>query len=95
MEAMEASARAIEAALPQGFSGDAHALLVSVYKDESRDIHLRIDAAKAAIRYEKPALSATELKGDENKPLTVQTVERIIVRPKASDPNSGSVPPAA
>jgi hypothetical protein len=42
------------------FDGDAHALLVCIYKDQSRDISLRLDAAKAAIRFEKPALGAVE-----------------------------------
>jgi hypothetical protein len=42
------------------FEGDAHALLVLIYKDQTRDISLRLDAAKAAIRFEKPALGAVE-----------------------------------
>lgn len=42
------------------FEGDAHALLVCIYKDQSRDIALRLEAAKAAIRFEKPALGAVE-----------------------------------
>jgi hypothetical protein len=37
---------------------DAHALLVSVYKDPSQPLDLRIDAAKAAIPFEKPRLSS-------------------------------------
>lgn len=41
------------------FEGDAHALLILVYKDPSQPIELRADAAKAAIRYEKPALAST------------------------------------
>ena len=34
------------------------ALLMAVYKDQAHEIELRIDAAKAAVRYEKPALSS-------------------------------------
>jgi len=45
------------------FDGDAHALLVAVYKDKRNDIELRVDAAKAAIGFEKPRLQATEHKG--------------------------------
>ena len=41
------------------FEGDAHALLMLVYKDPSQPIELRTDAAKSAIRYEKPALAST------------------------------------
>lgn len=46
------------------FTGDGHALLVAVYKNEKFPIELRADCAKAAIRYEKPALSAVENTGD-------------------------------
>jgi hypothetical protein len=53
----------IEDALgPQAFPGDAHALLVAVYKDESQLIDLRVQAAKAAIGYEKPRLTAVDAK---------------------------------
>jgi hypothetical protein len=42
------------------FEGDAHSLLIAIYKDGSMPIGLRLDAAKAAVRYEKPALAAVE-----------------------------------
>jgi hypothetical protein len=58
--AMAEAAKAVEGAIAEAFSGDAHALLMAVYKDPSRDMALRVDAAKAAIRYEKPALSSIE-----------------------------------
>jgi DNA-binding PadR family transcriptional regulator len=45
------------------FEGDAHSLLIAVYKDESRPIELRLEAAKAAIRFEKPALAAVDTHG--------------------------------
>jgi hypothetical protein len=41
------------------FKGDAHAFLMMVYKDPSLPLALRLDAAKAAIPFEKPALPAT------------------------------------
>ena len=59
--AMEATAQAIADSIPEAFAGDAHALLIAIYKDPSRPIELRADAAKAAIRYEKPAMAAIEL----------------------------------
>jgi hypothetical protein len=59
-EAMQEIAEAIEGAIPAAFEGDAHALLMAVYKDPERPIDLRVDAAKAAIRYEKPALAAVD-----------------------------------
>jgi hypothetical protein len=42
------------------FEGDAHSLLIAVYKDRSHPIELRLEAAKAAIRFEKPALGSIE-----------------------------------
>ena len=57
-----AVADAIEAALPGAFEGDAHAYLMSVYKDPSQETTARIQAASKAIGYEKPALSSVEAK---------------------------------
>jgi hypothetical protein len=57
---MQEAAKKIEAAVPDAFDGDGHALLVAIYKDPSHPIQLRLDAAKAAIRYERPRLAATE-----------------------------------
>jgi len=42
------------------FEGDAHALLIAIYKDNSLPLNLRLDAAKAAIRFEKPAMTAVD-----------------------------------
>jgi hypothetical protein len=56
------------------FDGDAHALLMSVYKDTEQPIDIRIDAAKAAIRYEKPALSNVEATGKDGGNLVVEIV---------------------
>jgi hypothetical protein len=39
-------------------AGDAHALLMAVYKDSRQPIELRVAAAKAAIGFEKPRLSS-------------------------------------
>jgi len=60
-EKAEAAAQAIGSAIEGAFEGDAHALLMTIYKDPKQDIDLRIEAAKAAIRYEKPALAAVDL----------------------------------
>ncbi len=50
-----------EIANTEPFEGDAHAFLMSVYKDQSNSTVLRMDAAAKAIRYEKPALQATAI----------------------------------
>jgi hypothetical protein len=44
------------------FIGDAHAFLVYCYKNPKFDLKERIDAAKAAIRFEKPALASVDNK---------------------------------
>ncbi len=62
-EAMQEAAQKIAAAILDAFEGDSHALLASIYKDPSQPIQLRLDAAKAAIAYERPRLAATELSG--------------------------------
>ncbi len=61
--AAQEAARKLEAVIPGAFEGDSHAFLVSVYKDPAHPIERRLDAAKAAIPYEKPRLSTTELSG--------------------------------
>jgi hypothetical protein len=60
--ATETAARTISEALGTAFEGDAHAFLMAVYKNEANPIDIRIDAAKAAIRFEKPSLAALEAK---------------------------------
>ncbi len=47
---------------PSDFDGDAHALLMAVYRDSTHPLSLRIDAAKAALPYEKPRLSTLDAK---------------------------------
>jgi hypothetical protein len=42
------------------FEGDAHFLLMLIYKDVRQPMAIRLDAAKAAIGYEKPRLQAIE-----------------------------------
>ena len=58
--AVREAAKKIEAAIPDAFQGDGHALLMSVYKDPSIDLAVRIDCAKAALPFEKPRLSPVE-----------------------------------
>jgi hypothetical protein len=63
--AVAAAARKITAALgDDAFQGDAHALLMAVYKDPQQPSELRLEAARAAIGYEKPKLAAVETKID-------------------------------
>lgn len=73
------AAEQIGGAIPGAFDGDAHALLMTVYKDPLKEWPLRVDAAKAAIRYEKPALASATLQADVKAQFT--HLKRTLVRP--------------
>src|SRR5215217_4017854 len=57
--ALAAATEAVSA-LPGGFKGDAHSLLMMIYKDPMQPMNLRLDAAKGAAPYEKPRLAQVE-----------------------------------
>jgi hypothetical protein len=64
-QAAAAAASKIAVALGEdAFDGDAHAFLMAVYKNDRLPVELRMDAARAAIGYEKPRLAAVEAKVD-------------------------------
>ena len=42
---------------PGAFLGDAHSLLVSVYKNPHLPLEIRVEAARAALAYQKPRLA--------------------------------------
>lgn len=61
---MQETAEKVAAALgTELFDGDAHTLLMLTYKNTSLPLDVRIDAAKAAIPYEKHRLAAIEHSG--------------------------------
>lgn len=75
--------------IPRVFKGDAHAFLTAVYKNEDLDLKMRLDAATAAIGYEKPRLAAVNHSGDPDNPVQWRnTIEVVIVDPA----KSGSAP---
>jgi hypothetical protein len=56
-----AAAEKISSVLGQdAFEGDAHALCMAIYKDCKQPIQLRLQAAQAALPYEKPKLSSID-----------------------------------
>ena len=57
----------LEAVMPNCYKGDAHSLLIAVYKDTNQPWPMRIDAAKAAIRFEVPALANLQHKEDDEQ----------------------------
>lgn len=54
---------ALQAAGLEPFEGDAHAFLMAVYKNPAHETETRLEAAKAAIRYEKPSLASIDHTG--------------------------------
>jgi hypothetical protein len=61
---MQAMVEKVSAVIEGAFEGDAHTFLMAVYKNPDLELPIRVDAAKAAIRYEKPALAAMEMKAE-------------------------------
>jgi hypothetical protein len=73
-EAATAAAMAlIGGTIPDAFAGDAHAFLVSVYKNPEIDLHSRLYAAKAALPYEKPRLQAVAFANGGEEPLRARS----------------------
>ena len=78
-------AQAIEAVMPGAFEGDAHAFLMSIYKDPTQETPIRVQAASKAIGYEKPALSSVEAKvGLSYDDMTEEQLNEIILRDGAA-----------
>jgi len=57
-EAIKAVIAQFEATTPNVFEGDAVALMQLIYRDPSKDMGLRLDAAKSAAKFERPTLAA-------------------------------------
>lgn len=64
-------------ALPNVFEGNAHELLMAIYKNEDLPLPTRIDAAKAAIPHETPRLAAVEHSGNQEKPLAINVMSGV------------------
>lgn len=73
--AMAAAAEVLDSVIDDAFKGDAHALLMAVYKNPLNELNLRIDAAKAAIRYEKPAMSSVDMNANVSGEVKFQRVK--------------------
>ncbi len=87
-----AAAETVERLGLRAFEGDAHALLMLVYKDCEQPLDLRLDAAKAAIGYEKPKLSSVDAKVDGV--IGQYAAQPIPVESRDSDPVASSGGPA-
>lgn len=69
----------LQEALPNVFTGNAHQLLMAVYKNEDLPLPTRIDAAKAAISHETPKLGSIEHKGDAENPIEQNSRVELVV----------------
>lgn len=76
------TAERLSAVIPGAFDGDAHALLMAVYKDPSHPIQVRLDAAGKAISFEKPRLTQNEN--------TNHTIEYVVSGEPIDDPEEWS-----
>jgi hypothetical protein len=64
-EALDAARDKSRKALGEdAFDGDAHALLMAVYRNTSLPLEVRLDATKVAINYESPRLNAVAARVD-------------------------------
>lgn len=72
-KALVEKSKKVDAIVDGAFEGDAHAYLMSLYKDPDMPIEKRLDAAKAALPYEKPRLAAHQHTGPNGGP--IQTVD--------------------
>jgi hypothetical protein len=78
----EAAAKIATALGAVAFEGDAHALLMVIYKDPAQPIETRIEAAKAAIGYEKPRLAAVQAHVDGGLTLEQLVMQSVSMRNK-------------
>jgi hypothetical protein len=78
------------------FEGDALALLVWCYKNMTLPVGFRADCAKAALPFEKPRLSATELTGKGGGPVLLEQIATAamasIEKDRAEEPAPVDVP---
>ena len=70
--AVQHAREVIQESIPDAFPGDAHALMIAIYKDPSHPMDIRLEAATKAAPYEKPALARQEVTGKDGGPLTVK-----------------------
>ena len=75
-QAIEEALRTIRNANGTGvYDGDAHGPLMLVYKNEAFPLDVRTRAAEAALKFEKPALAAVDLKATVEQTYVVRMPE--------------------
>lgn len=87
----QVAAAAIEAVIPNVFTGNGHAFLMAVYKNPANELAVRVDCAKAALPYESQRLAPAEPQriADDHVPLADRLKE--YAREDAIEASSGKV----
>src|SRR5690242_1239618 len=75
--AIRQAQKIIDESVPRAFEGDAHAFLISIYKDPAQEVGHRLQAANTAIKFEKPALQAVQLSGKDGGPIQLSLIDRL------------------
>jgi hypothetical protein len=77
-EAAVRAARKMEKAGLEPFTGDAHAFLVWTYQNPEIDLDSRLKAAIAAVPFEKPRLSSTQVNATVKRDLAELTYDELV-----------------
>lgn len=64
------------------FEGDAHMFLMGIYKDPTKPLELRMEAASKALPYEKPRLMAMKFNDQQSPLITDGVTVRFIGAPE-------------
>lgn len=76
--AQAAAAEKVTQALGEAaFTGDGLAFLQAVYKDSHRPVELRLNAAKAAVPFERPRLQSIALAGPDGRPIDYRNLDKL------------------
>jgi len=67
---------------------DAHQLMTRIYRSPQVPLPFRFEAARAAIRHEKPTLAAStsEISGPDGGPVTTEIKLVLVPSPRANEP---------
>lgn len=79
----EASEKIANVLGDNAFAGDALALMQAIYRDGQQPLSLRLDAAKAAIPFERPRLSTIDAK--VTRIVSLAELVNLSYRPDLSD----------
>jgi len=72
-------AQRFQVEVPNSFAGDGIAYLQTIYRDPTQPVELRVDAAKAASRFERPSLQAAIVRDVTPQPASeAEAKERLV-----------------